>query len=97
MAHSFISRFAIRPEKTDEFVQLCHDMEAHVRANEPGTLFFKFYRLDEPHMFAVIESFPDEVADAAHQEAPAAKQIIEKMINCMGPGGYVREFLRDLA
>lgn len=96
MAHSFVSRFSIKPEKTSEFIQLCREMEAHVRANEPDTLYFKFYRLDEPNMFAVIESFPDEAADKAHQAAPGAKPIIEKMLGCMGPGGYVREFLRDL-
>jgi autoinducer 2-degrading protein len=47
-------------------------------------------------MFAVIESFPDEAADIAHQEAPHARAIIEKMVGCMGASGYSREYLHDL-
>ena len=62
---------------------------------EPGTLAFKFYRLAEPGMFAVYESFVDEAADAAHQAAPHAEPIIARMLACMD-GSYSRELLLDL-
>ena len=96
MAHSFISRFEIKPDKEAEFIGLCRDMEQLVREHEPDTLIYKFYKLDMAHRFAVIESFTDEAADKAHQEAPYAKATIEKMVGCMGDGGYTREYLHDL-
>jgi (4S)-4-hydroxy-5-phosphonooxypentane-2,3-dione isomerase len=94
MAYSFLSRFRVKPERDAEFVGLCREMEAVVGL-EPGTLGFKFFRLDEPGMFAVYESFVDEAADKAHQETEHGKPIIEKMMVCMD-GMYVREMLYDL-
>lgn len=95
MAHSFISRMQVKPDKQREFIQLCREMEALVKAHEPDTLVYKFYRLDDPNGFAVIESFKDEVADKAHQEAEHAKPVIEKMLPCLADG-YSRELLHDL-
>ncbi len=94
MAYSFLSRFRIKPERAADFVALAKRMEAAVE-QEPGTLGFKFFRLEEPGMFAVYESFFDEAADKAHMEAPHAKPIIEDMLGCMD-GSYHRELLLDL-
>jgi autoinducer 2-degrading protein len=96
MAHSFVSRFEVRPDKQTEFIALCREMEQLVSDHEPDTLIYRFYRLDAPNMFAVIESFPDEAADLAHQQAPHARAIIERMVGCMGSAGYSREYLHDL-
>ncbi|AUW59578.1 antibiotic biosynthesis monooxygenase [Sphingobium sp. SCG-1] len=94
MAYSFLSRFRVKPETEDEFVQLAQQMESLVE-REPGTLHFQFFRLGEPGMFAVFESFVDEAADKAHMETDHGKPLIEKMIGCMA-GGYERELLYDL-
>lgn len=94
MAFSFLSRFRIRADRTQDFVMLARRMEAAV-VDEPGTLAFKFYRLAEPGMFAVYESFVDEAADKAHVEAPHAQPIIAEMLGCMD-GSYTRELLLDL-
>ncbi|KQX23338.1 MULTISPECIES: putative quinol monooxygenase [unclassified Sphingomonas] len=94
MAYSFLSRFRIKAEREDQFVSLARQMEALVD-REPGTLAFKFFRLGEPGMFAVYESFVDEAADAAHMETDHGKPLIEQMIGCMD-GSYEREMLYDL-
>ncbi len=94
MAYSFLSRFRIKTEREAEFIHLAREMEGLVHL-EPGTLGFKFYRLDEPQMFAVFESFVDEAADRAHMETEHGKPLIERMIGCMA-GGYERELLHDL-
>lgn len=94
MAYSFLSRFRIRPEREDDFVRLAREMEGLVD-REPGTLAFKFFRLGEPGMFAVYESFVDEAADKAHMEAPHGAPLIERMLECMD-GSYERELLYDL-
>lgn len=94
MALTFLSRFKVMREKDTEFVALIDQMEA-ISAEESDTLAYKFYRLDEPNAFAVFESFTDEAADLAHQNNPAAKPVIAKMIACMD-GTYTREYLRDV-
>ncbi len=94
MAYSFLSRFRIKADCEAEFLALARQMEGLVH-QEPGTLAFKFYRLDEAGMFAVYESFVDEAADKAHMETAHGKPIIEKMVACMD-GSYSRELLHDL-
>lgn len=94
MAYSFLSRFRIKPESEAEFVATARQMEGLVD-REPGTLAFQFFRLDEPGMFAVFESFVDQASDKAHMETDHGKPLIEKMIGCMA-GGYEREMLYDL-
>jgi (4S)-4-hydroxy-5-phosphonooxypentane-2,3-dione isomerase len=94
MSVSFLARFKIKPELEAAFVALIPPMEANAKL-EPATLAYKFYRLKEPHWFAVFESFVDEDGDKAHQSNPANADIIEKMIECMD-GGYAREYLYEL-
>lgn len=94
MAYSFLSRFRIKPERETDFIALAKQMEGLVD-REPGTLAFKFFRLGEPHMFAVYEAFVDEAADKAHMETAHGKPLIERMVGCMD-GNYQRELLFDL-
>jgi len=94
MAYSFLSRFRVKADRDADFVKLCREMEGVVHL-EPGTLGFKFFRLDEPGMFAVYESFVDEAADKAHQETDHGRPIIARMLECMD-GSYQREMLYDL-
>lgn len=94
MAYSFLSRFRIKSDRQEDFIALAKQMEGLVD-REPGTLAFKFFRLDEPNMFAVYESFVDEAADKAHMETDHGKPLIEQMVSCMD-GSYHRELLHDL-
>jgi autoinducer 2-degrading protein len=94
MPMTFLSRFKVKPDKDAEFVKLIEVAEKNAD-NEPETLQYKFYRLEEPHAFAVYESFTGPDADKAHQENPANAPIIEKMIECID-GNYVREYLYDV-
>jgi autoinducer 2-degrading protein len=94
VAYSFLSRFRIKSDRQEDFIALAKQMEGLVD-REPGTLAFKFFRLDEPNMFAVYESFVDEAADKAHMETDHGKPLIEQMVSCMD-GSYHRELLHDL-
>lgn len=94
VAYSFLARFRIKPDREREFIALANQMESLID-REPGTLAYKFFRLAEPGMFAVFESFVDEAADKAHMESEHGKPIIEKMLECMD-GSYSREMLYDL-
>jgi autoinducer 2-degrading protein len=94
VAYSFLSRFRIKSDRQEDFIALAKQMEGLVD-REPSTLAFKFFRLDEPNMFAVYESFVDEAADKAHLETDHGKPLIEQMVGCMD-GSYHRELLHDL-
>jgi len=94
VAFSFLSRFRIQSDREADFIALAQQMEA-LAPSEPATLAYKFYRLSEPGMFAVYESFVDEAGDQAHGAYPHNKPLIEQMIGCMD-GMYERELLYDL-
>lgn len=95
MAHTFIARMKVFPEKEAQFIDVCERMEKAVAENEPNTLIYTFYRLREPNAFAVIESFADEAGDEAHQESAHFKAIVPDMMECID-GTYTREFLDPL-
>ncbi len=94
MPFTFLSRFRIKPERDAEFVALIAEMEGHA-AEEPDTLAYKFYRLDQSGGYAVLESFTDEAADKAHQTNPKTAPTIARMIEIID-GGYHREILHDV-
>ncbi|CCA90440.1 putative quinol monooxygenase [Novosphingobium sp. PP1Y] len=94
MAFSFLSRFRIKDERQDDFIAMARQME-ELSKQEPGTLHYQFFRLGEPGMFAVYESFVDEASDKAHMEYDHNKDLIERIVGCMD-GSYERELLFDL-
>lgn len=95
MTITFISRMKVYPEKEAQFRDLCHKLEEAVRRSEPGTLFYKFYRLEEDFHYAVLESFKDHAAEEAHLASDHFKAIGPDMIACLD-GGYEREYLHPL-
>ncbi|MBI1392365.1 MAG: antibiotic biosynthesis monooxygenase [Alphaproteobacteria bacterium] len=95
MAHTFVARFKVHAAKETEFVAAAERLEAAVLANEPDALIYKFFRLREPHAFAVIESFATEAGDAAHQASDHFKELAPALIACID-GGWEREYLDPL-
>ena len=57
MAHTFIARMKVFPDKVEQFIDTCERMEKAVAEHEPNCLMYKFFRLREENSFAVIESF----------------------------------------
>ena len=80
MAHTFIARMKVFPDKVDQFIDTCERMEKAVAEHEPNCLMYKFFRLREENSFAVIESFKTEADDQAHQETEHFKE--SKMCTC---------------
>ena len=59
-------KFAVHPEKADQFMDATRDYTAATRAEE-GNVFFEWSRsLDEPAVFVLLEGFRDADAGAAH-------------------------------
>lgn len=92
----FISRFTVLPEKEAEFIRLATALTEKVRAHEPKTLYYAFYRADGPGRFVVVESFPDEAAEHEHQATPWFQEIVPQMLPCFD-GAYIREYFHPLS
>jgi quinol monooxygenase YgiN len=57
----------VRPQELDRALAVFRDMQEDVRANEPGTVFYQYYRDQaEPAVFWVHEVFVDEEAKREH-------------------------------
>jgi len=89
---TFISRMTVKAGREGEFVDHCNRLAAKVRASEPRTLYYEFFRLREPRLYAVIESFADEAAEQAHMSSPLLVEHGPAIIDCLD-GPYVREYL----
>ncbi len=92
---TFIARMTVKPECEREFVAHCRSLEQYVRASEPDTLVYEFFRLREPHRFAVLESFRDEAAEHRHMSSAKLGELAPKIAACL-EGTWVREFLDPL-
>src|ERR1700733_5507326 len=62
-----ITHMVVRPQELDRALAVFRDMQADVRANEPGTVFYQYYRDQaEPTAFRVHEVFVDAEAKREH-------------------------------
>jgi quinol monooxygenase YgiN len=72
-------KFPIRPDKTDEFLELADFYTRAVQA-EPGNSFFQFSRsLDDEHEFVCIEGFTDGSAGQEHMKQDHVTRFMSTM------------------
>ena len=94
---SFLARMLVKEGREEEFVRLSKALEEKVRANEPDTLYYAFYRLREPRQYACFESFADEAAEEKHMNSEYLAEIAPPLLDCLeGDPPYVREYLDPL-
>lgn len=61
-------KMAIRPEKTEEWLELA-DFYAKAVRSEPGNLFFEFSRsIEDENSYVCIEGFRDDAAGKVHMK-----------------------------
>jgi quinol monooxygenase YgiN len=59
-----VVKWTIRPEKSDQWLDLVADFTAGTRG-EPGNLFFDWSKsVDNPHQFVLVEGFRDGAGGA---------------------------------
>lgn len=93
---TFLARMKIKEGREEDFVRLANALTEKVRACEPETLAYEFFKLrDEPRAYAVYEQFVSEAAEEAHRNTPHFHEIAPDLIDCID-GTYVREFLDPL-
>lgn len=93
---TFLARMKIKQDKEEEFIRIAKALTEKVKALEPGTVNYEFFKLrDEPLGYAVYEQFVSETAEEAHRNTPHFNELAPGMIDCID-GTYVREFLDPL-
>ena len=67
MTEVLITRMVVRADELDRALGVFRDMQADVRANEPGTVSYQYYQgVDDPTVFWVHEVFADNAAKELH-------------------------------
>jgi len=92
---TFISRMTVKQGREAEYIRRCKALVAVVRATEPGTLYYDFFKLREPRRYAVVESFASEEAEHAHMNSALLAEHGPGLVDCLD-GTWVREYLDDL-
>ena len=93
---TFLAKMTVKEGREDDFVRLAKELTEKVRANEPDTLAYAFYKLrDEERGYAVYEQFASEEAEQAHQNTPHFHALAPDLIDTLD-GPYVRTYLDDL-
>ncbi len=93
---TFLAKMKVKEGREADFVRLANALTEQVRANEPETLAYEFYKLrDEERGYAVYEKFTSEEAEQAHQNTPYFAELAPDLIDCLD-GTYVRTYLDPL-
>ena len=67
MTEVLITRMVVHADELDRALGVFRDMQADVRANEPGTVSYQYYQgVDDPTVFWVHEVFADNAAKELH-------------------------------
>ncbi len=93
---TFLARMKVKAGMEANFIRLANDLTDKVRAHEPDTIAYEFYRLrDDPGSFAVYEQFSTEQAEELHRNTDYFLELAPALIECLD-GDYVREYLDPL-
>lgn len=83
-----------KPGRSDEFERLITQLQADVRANEPGVPIFQVMRADDDAaLFTFVEVFADEAAYAAHPEMPYHKAMSAAGWDCVDGQPEIRRYI----
>ena len=92
---TFVARMTCKPDKRMDFIQLCRQLEEYVRANEPETVMYEFFKLREPNRYLILESFANEAAEHRHMGSKILAELAPKISACLD-GTWEREYFDAL-
>ena len=76
MPSAFVVKFKVKPGKNADFEKAFKEMQAGVRAHEPGNLYYDLYLSNEdPQTYVIIEHYKDQAALAAHRNTEHGKKL----------------------
>jgi autoinducer 2-degrading protein len=93
---TFIARMTVKAGHEKAFVAACLELEQYVKANEPDTVYYEFFKLREPNRYAVIESFKSEAAEHLHMGSAKLAAVGPRIAACLD-GTWTREYFDPMA
>ena len=88
-----IATVSVAGDKVELFERVARELEAQVKAHEPGVLLYRMTRSrTEPNTYKNLEIFKDQAAFDAHQEADYLKAALGQLGACLAGEPHV-EFL----
>ena len=91
---SFIAWMNVKEGREEEYIGHCKALAEKVTENEPGVLYYRFFKLREPRRYAIVESFADEAAEETHMNSAHLNEIAPALLDCLeGDPPYIREYL----
>ncbi|MCB1646477.1 MAG: antibiotic biosynthesis monooxygenase [Pseudomonadales bacterium] len=80
MAIGIIARIPVQPGKNAEFEAVFAELQAAVKANEPGNNFYELHKSSsDENLYIVMEQYADQAAVDAHGASDHFKTIGAKM------------------
>ena len=93
---AFLAHMKVKAGKQEDFVRLVRALTEKVRANEPETTAYEFFKLrDDPLSYAVFEQLTSEEAEETHRNTAHFREFAPDAIEYLD-GTYGREFLDPL-
>ncbi|MEO1203976.1 MAG: antibiotic biosynthesis monooxygenase [Pseudomonadota bacterium] len=93
---TFLAKMRVKEGREADFVALAGKLMSEVRAHEPETVAYEFFRLrDEERGYAVYEQFTSEEAEEAHRNTSYFNELAPDLLDCLD-GTYVRTYLDPL-
>ena len=78
---SFIAWMTVKEGREEEYIGHCKALAEKVTENEPGVLYYRFFKLREPRRYAIVESFADEAAEEIHMNSAHLNEIAPSRIS----------------
>jgi quinol monooxygenase YgiN len=92
---TMVVKFRVKAGKNAEFEKAFREMQAGVRAHEPGNVYYDFF-IDntDPQLYVIVERYKDADAVAAHGKTDHAKKMLATIRELMeGPPEFERLIL----
>lgn len=76
MPTTFVVKFKVKPGMNAAFEKAFIEMQAGVRAHEPGNVYYDFFVMDQdPQAYVVVERYRDAAALSAHGQSEHGKKL----------------------
>jgi quinol monooxygenase YgiN len=92
---AFVVKFKVKAGKNADFERAFREMQAGVRAQEPGNVYYDLYVTDrDPQTYVIVEHYKDQAAVAAHGKSKHAQKLIATLRDLLeGPPDVERLIL----
>jgi quinol monooxygenase YgiN len=97
MAIGTLAILRIQEGKNEEFENIFCELEAAVRANEPGNNFYSCHRTDDPTVYIVMEQYADQAAVDAHRASDHFREIGGKLGGVMAGRPEIQSPLESIS